>query len=131
MGTSYIKGNDVYFRYPFAHPTFLPARRCLDYEWNADNMAELANMSKTQFYHYYTYIFKQTPKAELIHARMEYSKFLLTNRALPISQIASLIGYSNESHYIRSFKKFYGISPKQYALNIQREMADSAKENNP
>lgn len=45
--------------------------------------------------------------------------------------IASLIGYTNESHYIRSFKKFYGISPKQYALNIQREMADSAKENNP
>ncbi len=94
----------------------------LDYDWNADNMAQLANMSKTQFYHYYKYIFKQTPKAKLIHARMEYSKFLLTNRALPISQIATLIGYTNESHYIRSFKKYYDISPKQFGLNIQRKM---------
>lgn len=89
----------------------------LDHDWNSTNMANLANMSTTQFYHYYTYIFKQTPKAELINARMEYSKFLLTNRALPVKQIANIIGYSNESHYIRLFKKYYGISPKQYALN--------------
>lgn len=92
----------------------------LDYDWNIHNMSQLANMSTTQFYHYYTYIFKQTPKAELIRARLENSKFLLTNRALPVSQIASLIGYSNESHYIRLFKKYYGISPKQYALRFQR-----------
>lgn len=96
----------------------------LDYDWNTSNMAELAGMSKTQFYHYYNYIFKQSPKAELIHARLEYSKFLLTNRALPVNQIASMIGYSNESHFIRLFKKYYGISPKQFALKFQRESAN-------
>lgn len=89
----------------------------LDKDWNTENMASLANMSKSQFYHYYREIFHQPPKTELIQARMEYSKYLLTNESLQVNQIAQMIGYSNEYHFIRIFKKFYGYSPKQYSLH--------------
>lgn len=88
----------------------------LDKDWNTENMSKLANMSKSQFYHYYKQIFHQPPKTELIQARMEYSKYLLTNDTLQVNQIAQMIGYSNEYHFIRLFKKFYGYSPKQYSL---------------
>ncbi len=87
----------------------------LDYDWNTENMAALAHMSKSQFYRYYTTIFHQPPKTELIEARMEYAKYLLTNEALQVGQIARMIGYSNEYHFIRIFKEHYGYSPKQYS----------------
>lgn len=86
----------------------------LAYDWNTENMAELAHMSKSQFYRYYTSIFHQPPKTELIEARMEYAKYLLTNEALQVNQIARMTGYTNEYHFIRTFKKHYGYSPKQY-----------------
>lgn len=88
----------------------------LDYDWNTENMAELAHMSKSQFYRYYTEIFHQPPKTELIGARMEYAKYLLTNETLPVNQIARMIGYANEYHFIRTFKNHYGFSPKQYSI---------------
>ena len=36
-------------------------------------------MAKCQFYHYYKLFFQSTPKAELLQARMEKSRTLLTN----------------------------------------------------
>lgn len=68
-------------------------------------MAALAHMSTSQFYAIYQEEFNQTPKASLIEARMEYAKYLLRNNSLKISQIAKMIGYQNEYHFIRHFKK--------------------------
>ncbi len=96
----------------------------LAYDWNTENMAALAHMSKSQFYRYYTAIFHQPPKTELIEARMEYAKYLLTNEALQVNQIARMIGYSNEYHFIRIFKEHYGYSPKQYGKQ-QKNKKDS------
>lgn len=96
----------------------------LSYDWNIANMSELAHMSKSQFYRYYTMIFHQPPKTELIEARMEYAKYLLTNEALQVNQIARMIGYSNEYHFIRIFKEHYGYSPKQYSKLLKNKPED-------
>jgi AraC-like DNA-binding protein len=45
---------------------------------------------------------------------MEYAKYLLRNNSLKISQIAKMIGYQNEYHFIRHFKKRFGTTPGQY-----------------
>lgn len=43
--------------------------------------------------------------------KMAYSTTLLLNTNLSVSDIAQTLGYSNQSNYINSFKKEYGMSP--------------------
>jgi len=43
--------------------------------------------------------------------KMAYSTTLLLNTNLSVSDIAQTLGYSNQSNYINSFKKEYGVSP--------------------
>ena len=83
-------------------------------QWDAAAMAALVNLSKSQFYHYYTMFFHTTPKAELINARIDKAKYLLSNEALQIQQVAELSGFQNLSHFTRCFKKLCGCSPSRW-----------------
>jgi AraC-like DNA-binding protein len=42
------------------------------------------------------------------------TELLKQNR--PVTEVTELCGFNNYSHFIRTFKKFEGISPKQYAV---------------
>lgn len=83
-------------------------------QWDAAAMAALVNLSKSQFYHYYTLFFHTTPKAELINARIDKAKYLLSNEALQIQQVSQLSGFQNLSHFTRCFKKLCGCSPSRW-----------------
>ena len=50
----------------------------------------------------------------LIERRLEHAALLLTEQK-NVSQAAALSGYSNMSHFSASFKKKYGVLPKEYA----------------
>ena len=53
----------------------------------------------------------------LTDIRLRHAAILLTSGQNNISQICEICGYKNMSHFIRSFKKKYGISPSQYTKN--------------
>lgn len=40
----------------------------------------------------------------------------LLKSGLPVTEAALMIGYQNDSHFIRTFKKLVGVTPKQYTL---------------
>ncbi len=83
-------------------------------DWNSTSMAQLVNLSRSQFYSYYTRFFHRPPKADLIEARIEKAKTLLTNEALQIQHVAEMCGFSNISHFTRYFKKQCGCTPREY-----------------
>lgn len=61
-------------------------------------------------------IFQQmqiTPQQYLIQYRINQSLELL-KRNINISDIAQLCGFCSQSHYTKSFKSIYGVTPKQY-----------------
>ena len=97
----------------FQKSRYLILSHC-EQEWNSDSMAELVNLSRSQFYSYYTRFFHRPPKADLIEARMEKAKTLLTNKALQIQDVAEMCGFSNISHFTRYFKKQCGCTPREY-----------------
>lgn len=46
--------------------------------------------------------------------RLDYSLRLLTQRMLSVTEIAEKSGFSSCAYFISQFKKFYGITPKQF-----------------
>lgn len=67
---------------------------------------------------YLTNIFQQvehcSPKQYLINTRMEKAKIMLETRQYKIKDIAEKTGYKNQLHFSNEFKKFYGVSPKNF-----------------
>jgi AraC family transcriptional regulator of arabinose operon len=89
----------------------------LERDWSISHMAEIVSLSESRFYVLYKAIFKTTPNQDLIMARMDQAKRLLSqNRNIAILDVAQKCGYSNEFHFIRIFKKNVGLTPKKYAL---------------
>ncbi len=89
----------------------------LDKNWTILHMAEQVNLSESRFFVLYKAIFKTTPNQDLILARMDYAKRLLSqNTTASVFDVALECGYSNEFHFIRQFKKHVGLTPKKYAL---------------
>lgn len=50
----------------------------------------------------------------LLNYKLDYSKRLLDEKQMNVSEIALQIGYSNSSHFIAAFKKKFGVTPKQF-----------------
>ena len=65
---------------------------------------------------YLTRLFAQyhniSPQQYLINFRMQKAKTLLNTTIAPINIIAYSVGYSDISIFSRTYKKYYGISPK-------------------
>lgn len=50
----------------------------------------------------------------LLNKRMQEASDLLINTNIKISAISEDIGYQNQEHFIRTFRKYYGMSPNAY-----------------
>ncbi len=76
-------------------------------------MAEIVQMSP----YYFSRLFKQstglTPHQYLLKCRTELAKQLLKSTDLSIADIADQVGFVDQSHLNRHFKRHFGISPSQ------------------
>jgi two-component system response regulator YesN len=50
----------------------------------------------------------------ILHARMEKAKVLLEKSSSKIYEITEKVGYQSPQHFIRTFKKYYGVTPEIY-----------------
>lgn len=53
--------------------------------------------------------------------RIERAKHLLETSFLSIKEITHIIGLNDESHFVRDFKKIYGVPPTLYRTAFNRE----------
>lgn len=67
---------------------------------------------------YTTRIFRNrtgmTIRGYLIKKRMERAKTLLQTTGLSVSEVAMESGYDNFSYFIRVFRQYFGVTPKQF-----------------
>lgn len=77
-------------------------------------LAQLGNMSETNF----NRIFKKetglTPIEYLIETRIQKSKLLLRRKEIPITEIALRCGFSSSSHFSSSFCRLHQVTPSEY-----------------
>lgn len=81
-----------------------------------EQAAEVVHMSP----HYLSKLYSQhtgsTFSAYLLEQRMAYASSLLMDYRYKTYEISDLLGYNNPKNFTRSFKKFYGITPREYRL---------------
>ncbi|RAM49751.1 MAG: AraC family transcriptional regulator [Hapalosiphonaceae cyanobacterium JJU2] len=76
-------------------------------------MAQEVGMSR---YHF-ARLFKQStglsPYQYVIHCRIERAKMLLLQNKLKIAEVASIVGFADQSQFTRHFKRILGVTPKE------------------
>lgn len=79
-----------------------------------EDMAKRCNLDRSYFGKVFKDTIGQSPQEFLIRYRMTKASALLTMTDLPISNICEQVGYPNQLHFSRAFKKVYGIPPRTY-----------------
>lgn len=103
-------------------PNYIKVKEILTYINNHISEKILLDDMAKQFYinkYYLCELFKKTTgftiNQYITNKRILKSRELLKS-GYSVTHVAELIGYQNDSHFIRTFKKLVGITPKQYAI---------------
>lgn len=79
---------------------------------------------------YFSRLFKQstglTPHQYLLKCRIEQAKQLLRATNLSIATVATQVGFVDQSHLARHFKRQVGISPSQFRTHGRNVLTDSS-----
>jgi AraC-like DNA-binding protein len=59
-----------------------------------------------------------TPVAYVLQVRLNYAHRMITTQDLSLTEIASKCGFQNLSHFSKTFKQQFGVSPMQFRKNI-------------
>lgn len=90
-----------------------------------DELAEIAGFSKFHFSRIFQSIV-QEPLAHYVNRiRMEQALFLLAHRMdKNMTDIALEMGFTDSAVFSRAFKNYYGVSPREYRQEYQRNFSD-------
>ncbi len=55
-----------------------------------------------------------TPHEYIMRLKLNKAASILLTSSLPISKVTQIVGFEDQFHFSRNFKKFHGLSPRQY-----------------
>ena len=84
---------------------------------NVEKIAFYAGFSKYHFIREFKKEFGLTPYHYIHNLKIDNAREMLKN-GTPLSQIAQICGFSDQSHFIKIYKKFYGHTPSKVSNNL-------------
>ncbi|SFD15113.1 helix-turn-helix transcriptional regulator [Pseudoalteromonas denitrificans] len=81
-------------------------------------LADLAQLSEFHFCRMFKESMAQTPQEYLTSVRIDHVKYELAHSRLNLADISLKVGFSNQSHMGRYFKKLIGISPREFRKQL-------------
>jgi AraC-like DNA-binding protein len=107
-------------------PRGLPARvrrridECIDAQLESRvDITELATsvgFSPSHFFRMFRKSFGMTPHSYIMRRRLSLAQELLTKTDLGLAEIALKAGFSDQSHFCRSFHRFTGLPPRAFRM---------------
>ena len=102
----------------------------LDQELNLEYIAKIGNYSPFHFHRIFKAITNETINEYITRKRIEKTaSILLHKREITISELSLQYGFSSNSSFTRTFKKFYGISPKKFRMVNSNKFSKIGKAN--
>ena len=89
--------------------------------WHLDELSKSVSMSRTTFAARFKSVAGVPPLTYLYQWRMHIAQNALRAGEVPISDLASTLGYSSESAFSNAFKRTNGVAPRRY-----RDLAQAA-----
>lgn len=83
---------------------------------NLKQLSEKACMSTTSFYRYFKRELGMSPIEYILNEKIKYAKKLLSNPNIQVNEVSYATGFEDCNYFIRLFKKYEGVTPKQYQL---------------
>ena len=81
-------------------------------------IARWVNLSASRLQHLFKAETNMTPAQYLKSLRMQRAKQLIDSTFLNTKEIMQRIGMKDESHFVREFKKIYGLPPGTYKQRL-------------
>jgi AraC family transcriptional regulator len=79
-----------------------------------DELANLTGLSAASFAKQFKISTGLPPHQYLIRRRIERAKELLGSKVLTVAEVSQAVGFFDQSHLIRHFKHWVGVTPKDY-----------------
>ena len=94
------------------------AKRYIEDHYSEDisvlNIAEHLRIDRTYLYRLFICCEGISPSDHLREVRLSAAERMLENDAIPISDVATSVGFSNLSYFYKRFKERYGVTPKRF-----------------
>jgi AraC-like DNA-binding protein len=99
-------------------------------------LAESVNLSPNRL----CYLFKAatgTPPARYLRTlRMHDATTLLVDTFLSVKEIVARVGFTDESHFVKAFKRIYGVTPTEYrkqhvVIDVSKLAATNGRKDRP
>lgn len=82
------------------------------------DIARLVNLSPSHLHHLFKAETGTSPTRYRKTLRLERARELLATTFLSVKQVMTTAGLKNQSHFVKDFKKAYGVTPSQYRRTL-------------
>lgn len=86
----------------------------LQHQWTIEEMAEIVQLSVPHFQKLFKVNTGMSPLAFLHDLGLEKAREYLETTFWQIQEVRIKVGFLDDSHFTRDFKKKYDVSPKEY-----------------
>ena len=80
-----------------------------------DDLARQAGVSRFHFARLFRVSIGDSPMAYLLKSRIERAKQMLLQDDRPVCEIAAALGFCDQSHLTRTFRRMTGLTPREFA----------------
>jgi AraC-like DNA-binding protein len=92
----------------------------IHYPLSVDDLADRACMSRSTFYRHFQAALGTTPLRYVNRVRIERAQALLRDPDRTVTDVCLTLGFGSVSHFIATFKRRVGTTPKAYQRALQR-----------
>ncbi len=85
---------------------------------NVDNLAKIAGMSSSAFHRNFKELTASSPIQYIKKTRLSKARTLLLQKNCRVVEVAREVGYESSSQFSREFKRYFEVSPADYAKSI-------------
>ena len=86
-----------------------------------EQISDYLGVTRKYLYNIFKKLTDISPKDYIIYYRIDKAALLLLNSTVTIESIATSVGYSNQFHFAKEFKKIVGKTPTEYRNSVRKD----------